>query len=116
MRHPHGLPSGVPAAIRKVKHVKYLPLVTNVSKGTQFVQNLRIDLRVDDGPRRIGGQCSGQGLESPDVVRSLDTPVHRFAGILLEEAENIAARYSTLGLQELARPTMNDWCAFLYRR
>lgn len=38
------------------------------------------------------------------------------SGILLEEAEQIASTYHALGLEQVARPPMNDWCGFLYRR
>jgi ribosomal protein L11 methyltransferase len=38
------------------------------------------------------------------------------SGILLEESAEIASTYSELGLEEIARPPMNDWCGFLYRR
>ena len=38
------------------------------------------------------------------------------SGILAEEAPAIGERYSALGLQELERPLMNDWRAFLYQR
>jgi ribosomal protein L11 methyltransferase len=38
------------------------------------------------------------------------------SGILDEEAAAIADRYAALGLEEVERPPMNDWCAFSFRR
>jgi ribosomal protein L11 methyltransferase len=72
------------------------------SKHPLVLANIRPSVLLPDA-EEIAGRVDADGL----LVLS---------GILIEESEAIAARYSSLGLEELARPTMNDWCAFLYRR